>query len=151
MMQVGIHDISNCTWTNFTECALESQFRCSRFKTLEVVPIQNQTDEFDGKIPCNGQAGRKDYETCSDGLCPAWMVGNWTDCSSTCNQTRAPWEGIQSRDVTCIDASGILYSRDVCQKLYGVALAPASERPCECSHMPPPPKPYSVRYVAVSL
>jgi hypothetical protein len=150
--QIGFQDTSNCTWSNFTQCALETKTRCAKYKTLELVPIDNQTDDnYFGKIPCHGQAGQRQYETCSDELCPAWVVGNWTDCSMTCNQTLPPWQGIHSRDVTCVDSAGVSYTRDVCQQLYGSALSPPAEEPCECSHQPPTASPYAITYGVVSF
>ena len=149
--QIGLQDTSNCTWSNFTECALETKTRCSRYRTLDVLPLESQAVDLPGKVPCSGQAGQRETESCTDGLCPSWVVGNWTDCSNTCNQTLAPWVGIQSRDVTCEDVSGVFYTNEVCVKLYGVALEPSTEQPCECSHQVPSPDPYGVTSSAVSL
>jgi hypothetical protein len=148
---ISIIDSSNCTWTDWSECKLESDSRCTRTRTLQVLPLDNQRDEVPGKTPCSGQGGSIESSGCNDGLCPNWQVGNWTDCSSTCNTTLRPWEGFQRRDVLCQDISGVLYRADVCENLYGVTLKPEEEKPCECSHKLKPFDPYAVNYTPVGV
>jgi hypothetical protein len=131
---LDIADSSNCTWTAWSECKLESDTRCARVRTLEVLPLEKQAKDISGKIACHGNAGTVETKTCTDGLCPKWNIGNWTDCSGTCNATMRPWEGYQRRDITCEDVAGILYRESVCRNVHGKDTMPEEERPCECSH-----------------
>ena len=150
-VDISVIDSSNCTWTSWTECKLESDTRCARTRLLEVLPLDAQDTEKPDKIPCNGQAGTVESSGCTDGMCPKWIVGDWTDCSGTCNSTMRPWEGLQRRDLVCQDDSGILYRTDVCVNLYGVTVKPEEERPCECSHKLKPFDPYAVNYKPVDV
>lgn len=144
---VEVEDISNCTWTDWSVCRLETETRCSRTRTLELLPMENQTAAIESKVLCNGQAGRTDSVDCDDELCPVWKAGNWTDCSQTCGQQLEPWVGYQNRNVTCLDTQGTLYRRSVCGQIRG--MEPIDERPCECSHTVAPFDPYQVRYTPV--
>ncbi len=139
-------DSSNCTWSGWGECELESPTRCTKSRTFDVVPLEKQSEEFAGKEKCNGQGGNTQIESCSDGLCPHWSTGNWTDCSNTCNSTMRPWQGFQRRDVVCVDATEVLYRTEVCETLYGINMKPESEQACECSHKLKPYDAYATTY-----
>ena len=151
LSDISVSDTSNCTWTAWSECKLESDTRCARTRILEVLPLDKQLEDVAGKIPCNKNAGNVETAGCSDGLCPSWKIGEWTDCSGTCNSTMRPWEGYQRRDVTCEDISGVLYRADVCANLNGKDHTPEEERPCECSHKLKPYEPYAPRYTPVGV
>ena len=148
---ISIVDTSNCTWTDWSECKLDSTTRCTRARTLEVLSFERQTLDVVGKISCHGRAGDMESQGCQDGLCPNWSIGNWTDCSGTCNSTLPPWEGYQRREVSCLDPAGVYYRTDVCENLYGVTMKPELERPCECSHKLKPYDPYTPTYRPVEV
>lgn len=148
---IDFQDSSNCTWSEWSACKLESEYRCAKTRTLGVLPFEDQLSELPKKVFCHGQAGQVESETCSEGLCPQWNVGNWTDCSSTCNSTMQPWEGFQNREVECLDSNKVMYKSEVCEKLYGLARRPEVERPCECSHKVKPFDPYVGTYNPVGF
>jgi hypothetical protein len=152
LMPDTIVDTSNCTWSSWTVCSTESVYRCSRSKTFELLPLQNQTDNIASKQLCHGNAGRVDTETCYDGLCPKWVPGNWTDCSPTCNTTQLPpWEGYQTRTLVCQDSDGVFYQSAVCENIYGLSAKPLSEQPCACSHQAVNFDPYGNKFEPVVL
>ena len=145
-ISIDVTDTSNCTWSEWSDCRLESQSRCARVRTLELLPLANQTLSLPNKVPCYGRAGSEDSVDCDNGFCPVWSIGNWTDCSSTCGSQLPPWEGHQIRDVSCKDSAGILYSAEVCSSVRGIASVPINDQPCPCSHTAPRIDPYAVTY-----
>lgn len=151
LSDIGTVDSSNCTWTEWSECKVESDSRCARERIFEPLSFENQSADITGKVPCFSQAGQVELETCQGGRCPVWSMGNWTDCSATCNTTMKPWEGFQRREVECVDASGILYRSDICANVYGVSSRPDQERACECSHKLQVYNPYATAYRSVDV
>lgn len=147
MRDIDLVDISNCTWTEWSVCSLASQSRCARSRTLDLLPAANQTMLSNTTVPCSGQAGRVDSVDCVDGLCPSWQVGNWSDCSNTCNSTLSAWAGYQVRNVDCTDTSGVFYRREVCESVRGAI--PISEQACPCSHTIPEFNPYKPLYTPI--
>ncbi len=139
----GSVDTSYCVWSEWTICAAESVYRCSKSQTLSLLPLNLQDSNTPGKVACNGNAGQVITRTCYDGKCPQWVPGNWTDCSNTCNNTQLPhFQGYQTRPLICQDASGIQYQSAVCDGIYGLSAKPVAEQACACSHQVAPYDPY---------
>ena len=147
---IDFQDTSNCTWTDWSVCSLVSDSRCASSRTLQVLPFESQTLDLPNSLPCSGNAGHTEQETCTGGLCPTWTVGNWTECSGNC-ESKQPWEDYQNRNVKCADSDGVLYRFDVCGKLYGLAQTPATEQPCACSHQVSISNPYQSPFSHVSI
>jgi hypothetical protein len=145
-----IVDTSNCTWTSWSVCGLKrgSYSECESIRTLDLAA--NQTAVGSEIIPCMSQAGSVETKPCNDGNCPAWNVGNWTDCSNTCNTTMADiWSAMQVRQVSCSDNGGWFYSNKVCVNIRGQQ--PLTEQACPCSHQTETVDPYGGKWTQVSL
>ena len=148
---IDFRDTSNCTLSAWSVCSLETEGRCSRQRTLMVLPYENQTMVGPTIQACHGQGGHVESESCRDGLCPQWRIGEWSDCSGTCKSTLPPWQGYQRRSVECMDSAEVLYREAVCENLYGIALKPIDEQACECSHKVKPFDPYANTYQPVDV
>ena len=140
-----IIDTSNCTWTGWSICGLKrgSYSECESTRTFEL--SENQTATGSNVAPCMNQAGTLESKPCTDGNCPTWDVGNWTDCSNTCNTTMADiWSGMQVRHVSCSDPTGWYYASKVCVNIRGQQ--PLTEQACPCSHQTEPVDPYGGKW-----
>jgi hypothetical protein len=143
-------DTSNCTWSNWTVCGLKkgSYSQCESTRSLELA--QNQTEIGPQVIPCMGQAGSVESKPCNDGNCPLWNVGNWSDCSNTCNTTMADiWSGMQVRHISCSDPTGWYYANKVCVNIRGQE--PLAEQACPCSHKTEEVDPYGGQWTKVPV
>lgn len=141
----GSADTSFCVLSDWTTCAAESVYRCSKSQTLKLLPINQQSSNISGKVSCNGNAGQVTTQTCMDGNCPQWVTGNWTECPSNCTSQLPPWEGFQTRSLVCQDATGVVYQNAVCEGIHGLSLKPIAEQACPCSHQSVPYDPYGIR------
>ena len=143
-------DTSNCTWTDWSTCGLKrgSYSECETTRSLEL--SANQTSVGPNIVACMNQAGTVESKPCNDGNCPTWNVGNWTDCSNTCNTTMADiWSAMQVRQVSCADLNGWYYSSKVCVNIRGQQ--PLTEQVCPCSHQTEPVDPYGGKWDHVPL
>jgi hypothetical protein len=143
-------DSSNCTYTEWSECALKpgSYSECESSRIFDLAANQTLVDPK--IVPCNHNAGLVESRTCRDGRCPDWQVGNWSDCANTCNVTQADiWSAMQVRDVNCTDSSGWYYASKVCVNVRGPK--PLSEQFCPCSHQTQPKPLYPADWSTVGV
>jgi len=144
-------DTSNCTWSGWTTCSLKqgTYTGCETTRTLELA--QDQKSKEKSVIPCYHQTGSVESKPCTDGNCPNWRIGNWSDCNNTCNSTKSQevWSALQVRSVQCGDVSGWFYDEKVCTSIRGQK--PMIDQPCPCSHEAPNSAPYPLNWNTVGV
>ena len=147
----GYVDTSNCTWSEWSECGLKpgTYTSCESSRTLELAEDQKLKSPY--VIPCFEQAGSIESKPCQDGNCPSWRVGNWSDCSNTCNVTTKAevWAAMQVRDIQCADARGWFYEEKVCVSIRGQK--PMTDKACPCSHQTTEAQPYQLSWNTVGV